>query len=65
MRFFASDSLRVFITDGTLRCRVEEINEKPHVKTTAAETGNPGAIDKEPGVQVKIEDMLGNPEGEK
>ncbi len=58
------DSLRVFITDGTLRCRVEEINEKPHVKT-AAETGDPGAIDKEPGVQVKIEDMLGNPEGEK
>lgn len=47
------DSLRIFITDGTLNCRVEEISEKPHVKA-ADRPGDPGDSDREPGVQVRL-----------
>lgn len=48
------DSLRVFVTDGTLSCIVRNIEGKPHDGSACRE-----------GVQLKIEDMMENPEGDR
>jgi len=58
------DSLRVYITDGTLSCRVEDINEKPHGNASGG-AGDPGEVDKGEGVQIEIEYTAGYPEGDK
>lgn len=65
------DRLRVFITDGTLGCTVTSIDEKPHYSAADGE-GMPENTDRREdaqisrmGVQIDLEDIMGNPKGDK